>query len=138
MRNRLLVLAAVAMLFVFIIPGTAQQAELGPVTQAVMERGELICGANANLTGFGFVNAAGEYEGFDIDMCKAMAAAILGDSTKVSYRPLTGADRQAAIQSGEIDVMNRNTTWTLSRDTTWGATFGPTTFYDGQGVMVPV
>lgn len=107
---------------------------LGPVTQRVIDRGELICGVNANLTGFGVVNDAGEFSGFDVDICRAVAVAILGDANAVSFRPLTGAERQAAIQGGEIDMMSRNTTWTLSRDSVWGATFGPTTFYDGQGV----
>lgn len=107
---------------------------LGPITQRIMDRGELICGVNGNVAGFGIVNDAGDFEGFDIDVCRAVAVAILGDATAVSFRPLTGAERQAAIQSGEIDMMSRNTTWTLSRDVVWGATFGPTTFYDGQGI----
>ena len=107
---------------------------LGPVTQAILDRGELICGVNANLAGFGVVNDAGDFEGFDIDICRAVAVALLGDANAVSFRPLTAAERQAAIQGGEIDMMSRNTTWTLSRDAVWGATFGPTTFYDGQGV----
>lgn len=109
--------------------------ELGPVTQRIIDRGELLCGVNANLPGFGVVNEAGEYSGFDVDFCHAVAAAVLGDANAVSFRPLTGAERQAAIQGGEIDMMARNTTFTLSRDTTWGAIFAPTTFYDGQGVM---
>ena len=107
---------------------------LGPVTQQIIDRGELICGVNQSLAGFGVVNDAGEFQGFDIDFCRAVAAAILGDANAVSFRPLTGAERQAAIQGGEIDMMSRNTTWTLSRDVVWGATFGPTTFYDGQGI----
>jgi len=107
---------------------------LGPITQQIIDRGELICGVNANLAGFGVVNDAGEFVGFDIDICRAVAAAILGDATAVSFRPLTAAERQAAIQGGEIDMMSRNTTWTLSRDVVWGAIFGPTTFYDGQGI----
>jgi general L-amino acid transport system substrate-binding protein len=111
--------------------------QLGEITQRIIDRGELICGVNANLPGFGVVNEAGEYQGFDVDFCRAVAAAVLGDATAVSFRPLTGAERQAAIQSGEIDMMARNTTWTLSRDVSWAAIFGPTTFYDGQGIMVP-
>jgi len=114
---------------------TAQETEIGPITQSIIDRGELICGANDNTVGFGAVNDAGEFEGFDIDICRAVAAAILGDASAVSFRPLDGGERQAAIQSGEIDMMSRNTTWTLSRDVVWGAIFGPTTFYDGQGIM---
>lgn len=112
------------------------QVQLGPITQAIMDRDEVICGVNTGLPGFATVNDAGEWEGFDVDICRAFAAAILGDATKISFRPLSAPDRQAAIQSGEIDVMSRNTTFTLSRDAVWTATFAPTTFYDGQGFMV--
>jgi general L-amino acid transport system substrate-binding protein len=108
----------------------------GPVTQRVLERGSLICGVNNQLPGFGFPNDAGEFQGFDVDICRAVAAAILGDSEAVTYRPITAAERQPVLASGEVDMISRNTTWTLSRDTQWGATFAPTTFYDGQGVMV--
>lgn len=114
----------------------AQDREVGPVTQAIIDRGELICGVNAVLAGFGFQDpATGEYSGFDVDFCRAVAAAVLGDANAVTFRPLTAAERQAAIQTGEIDLMSRNTTWTLSRDVDWGAIFGPTLFYDGQGIM---
>jgi len=110
-------------------------SSMGPVTERIMERGEVICGMNQSVRGFGFANDEGEFEGFDIEYCKAVAVALFNDADAVSYRPLTGAERQAAIQSGEIDMMARNTTWTISRDVTWNATFGPTNFYDGQGVM---
>ena len=129
---------AVVLLVALLLSGTSVLAQggvaLGPVTQTIMDRGELICGVNAQLAGFGVVNDAGEFEGFDIDICRAVAAAVLGDANAVSFRPLTAAERQAAIQGGEIDMMSRNTTWTLSRDVVWGATFGPTAFYDGQGI----
>jgi general L-amino acid transport system substrate-binding protein len=121
----------------FVAAQDAQPAQVGPITQRVIDRGELICGANASgLAGFATVNDAGEWEGFDVDICRAIAAAILGDASKVSFRPLEAGERQAAIQSEEIDVMSRNTTWTSSRDALWGATFAPTTFYDGQGMLV--
>jgi len=125
-------------LFILALSSSVAQdsVQVGPITQAVMDRGELICGVHPGLAGFGFVNDAGEYEGFDVDICRAVAAAILGDATKVSFRPLNADERQAAIQSGEIDLMSRNTTWTMTRDATWGVTFGPTTFYDGQGFAV--
>ncbi|MBC7810551.1 MAG: amino acid ABC transporter substrate-binding protein [Burkholderiales bacterium] len=110
---------------------------VSPTLDRINERGELICGANANLPGFGVVNEAGEYAGFDVDICRAVAAAILGDANAVTFRPLNASERQAAIQNGEVDMIARNTTWTLSRDTTWGTTFAPTVFYDGQGFMVP-
>jgi len=110
--------------------------EAGAVTQRILERGTLICGVNQTLPGFGFPNDAGEFEGFDVDICRAVAAAILGDADAVEYRPITAAERQPVLASGEVDIISRNTTFTLTRDTLWGATFAPTTFYDGQGIMV--
>lgn len=133
----LLTLAALALSALpFIRAQDAITVTLGPVTQRIIDRGSLICGANATLQGFGFVNDEGEFEGFDVDICRAVAAAVLGDATKVTFRPLQAPERQAAMQSGEIDMMSRNTTFTLSRDSQWAATFGPVTFYDGQGVAV--
>jgi general L-amino acid transport system substrate-binding protein len=101
----------------------------------VRERGSLICGVNDGLPGFGFLDDEGNNVGFDIDFCRAIAAAVLGDPEAVEFRPLDADGRQPALQSGEIDVLIRNTTWTVSRDATWGL-FAPTTFYDGQGMMV--
>lgn len=133
-----IVIAALLALIVFSVSVVAAQdagAQLGPITQRVIERGELICGVNQAVPGFGLLDTnTGEFNGFDVDFCRAFAAAILGDSTAVSFRFVTGSDRQAVIQSGEIDVLSRNTTWTLSRDTLWGVTFAPVTFYDGQGI----
>ncbi len=126
------------LLLALLLPGAAALAQdigaPGPVTQAVLARGKLVCGANAHLVGFGAVNSAGQYQGFDIDICRAVAAALLGDANAIAFRPLVGAERQAALQGGEVDMLSRNTTWTLSRDAVWGAIFGPTTFYDGQGI----
>jgi general L-amino acid transport system substrate-binding protein len=104
----------------------------------VRSRGKLICGGNANLAGFGVLASDGTFSGFDIDYCKAVAIAVFGvaDDSTLEIRPLTAADRPIALQTNEIDVLIRNTTWTLSRDTEWVADFGPTTFYDGQGMMV--
>ena len=104
--------------------------------QAIKDRGELRCGVNANLPGFGYVDSAGDYQGFDVDFCRAIAAAVFGDASKVVYRPLTAGERPTALQSGEIDVLIRNTTRTSIRETDWGANFAPTTYYDGQGRMV--
>ncbi len=101
----------------------------------VQDRGELICGVNDGLPGFGFVNEDGENAGFDVDFCHAIAAAVLGDPDAVEFRPVSADGRSTALQSGEIDVLIRNTTWTVSRDSAWGL-FAPTTFYDGQGMMV--
>src|SRR5690554_3897582 len=99
-------------------------------------RGELRCGVNATLPGFGTVDANGDYVGFDVDFCKAIAAAVFGDANAVVYRPLTAGERPTALQSGEIDVLIRNTTRTSIRESDWGANFGPTTYFDGQGFMV--
>ncbi len=138
MMRKISILLLVVIFATMLSGVTAQDGvQLGPITQRVIDRGELICGANAaGLAGFATVNDAGEWVGFDVDICRAVAAAILGDASKVSFRPLEAGERQAAIQSGEIDIMSRNTTWTISRDAVWGATFAPTTFYDGQGIMV--
>jgi len=102
----------------------------------VRARGTLRCGVQNELPGFGFLSPEGEYQGFDIDFCRAVAAAVLGDAEAVEFLPLTSQQRFTALQTGEVDVLIRNTTWTLSRDTTNGLDFGPTTFYDGQGMMV--
>jgi general L-amino acid transport system substrate-binding protein len=102
----------------------------------VKKRGKLICGVNATVPGFGFVDTSGKYSGFDVDFCKGVAAAVLGDSSKVDYVSLTAAARFTAIQSGEVDVVFRNTTQTSSREGDVGVDFGPVNFYDGQGVMV--
>ena len=101
----------------------------------VKERGKVICASNNSLAGFGFVNDSGNTVGFDIDLCRAVAAAVLGDADKVEYRPTVAAERGPTMQSGEVDMMSRNTTWTSSRDTQWG-NYVPITFYDGQGFMV--
>jgi general L-amino acid transport system substrate-binding protein len=108
----------------------------GDVLAAVQSRGALNCGVNDAVPGFGFVDEAGEFVGFDIDYCRAVAAAVLGDPDAVEFLPLTAEQRFTALQSGEIDVLIRNTTWTATRDGSEGATFLTTTFYDGQGMMV--
>src|ERR1700689_2971670 len=102
----------------------------------VKERGQLVCGANGTLAGFGMPDSQGNWIGFDVDFCRAIAAAIFNDPAKVKFVPLTAKDRFTALQSGEVDVLSRNTTWTLSRDTSLGLDFTAVTFYDGQGFMV--
>ena len=94
------------------------------------------CGVNNTVPGFGFVDEAGEHVGFDIDFCRAIAAGVLGDAEAVTYVDLTAEQRFTALQSGEVDVLVRNTTYTSSRDGGLAATFLTTTFYDGQGMMV--
>ncbi|PJF37417.1 MAG: amino acid ABC transporter substrate-binding protein [Candidatus Thermofonsia Clade 1 bacterium] len=102
----------------------------------VKARGNLICGVNGGLAGFGLVAPDGTVTGFDADFCRAIAAAIFGDPTKVEFKPISAADRFPAIQAEQIDVLIRNTTNTFERDTRQGADFGPTIFYDGQTFLV--
>jgi general L-amino acid transport system substrate-binding protein len=111
-------------------------AQGGGTLAAVQARGSLVCGVNGGLPGMSVLNQeTGQYEGMDADFCRAVAAAVLGDPNAVEYRPLTADQRATAIQGGEVDVIFRNTTNTISRDAAWGD-FGPTIFYDGQGMMV--
>lgn len=116
--------------------GAPAAASAGATLQTIKGRGQLICGSNDQVPGFGSVDSSGQTVGFDIDFCKALAAAIFGDPSKVTFRPLTAQERFTAVQSGEVDVLIRNTTWTLTRDTVNGLDFAPTNFYDGQGMMV--
>ncbi|MFM7647550.1 MAG: transporter substrate-binding domain-containing protein, partial [Cyanobium sp.] len=106
---------------------------------AIQSRGSLVCGVEGKLPGFSFVESSGAYSGLDVDVCKAVAAAVLGDPAKVQYRDLNSSERFAALASGEVDLLSRNTTATLSRDAAGGngLSFAPTVFYDGQGVMAP-
>jgi general L-amino acid transport system substrate-binding protein len=118
-------------------PAAAVPSGYGETLKTVQARGNLICGVNSQVPGFGYVDSAGNFSGFDVDYCRALATAIFGDATKVEYRPVTASERFTALQSGEIDVLSRNTTWTLARDTELNGNFTHTTFYDGQGMMVP-
>ena len=113
-------------------------AAAGERLQLIKDRGYVICGCNQELPGFGYINPDGEFEGFDVDFCKALAAAVFGDATKVEYRPLVAAERLPALQTGEIDVLIRNTTWTLTRDTANELDWAAINFYDGQGMLVRV
>ncbi len=115
----------------------AQAPGFGETLKAVQERGNLICGVNGQLPGFSFLDPQGEFSGFDADFCRAIAAAIFGDPSKVEFRPATTQERFTILQTGEIDVLIRNTTWSLTRDTELGLNFTVVTFYDGQGIMVP-
>ncbi len=108
----------------------------GDTLAQVQERGVLNCGISGTLPGFSFVEDDGTVSGFDADYCRAIAAAVLGDAEAVEFRPSTATERFPILQSGEIDVLVRNTTWTVSRDTSLGFNFAPTTFYDGQGMVV--
>jgi general L-amino acid transport system substrate-binding protein len=115
----------------------ASPALANKTLESIKSKGTLSCGVNAGLGGFGIADSGGKWTGFDVDFCRAVAAAALGDANKVRYVPLSAAQRFTALQSGEIDLLSRNTTWTMSRDTQLGLTFGVTTFYDGQGFLIP-
>ncbi|MGJ4900083.1 amino acid ABC transporter substrate-binding protein [Bradyrhizobium sp. HKCCYLS2058] len=104
--------------------------------KTVKDRGMLACGVSQGLPGFSNPDDKGNWTGLDVDVCRAIAAAIFNDPTKVKFVPLSAKDRFTALQSGEVDVLSRNTTWTLSRDTSLGANFAGITYYDGQGFMV--
>ncbi len=103
----------------------------------VKQRGQLVCGVNVGLAGFSIPDSQGRWVGLDADFCRALAAAVLGDANKVKFTPLSAQQRFTALQSGEIDVLSRNTTWTLTRDTSLGLEFAGVIFYDGQGFLVP-
>jgi general L-amino acid transport system substrate-binding protein len=108
------------------------------VLERVKARGKLICGVNGKLSGFSYVDDKGVWSGLDVDYCRAIAAAVLGDAKAVEFKPLLTKDRFTAIQNGDVDVLMRNTSRTLTRDVTDNISFAPTTFFDGQGVMLRV
>jgi general L-amino acid transport system substrate-binding protein len=112
------------------------QAATAQTLKTVTDRGALSCGVSQGLPGFSLPDDKGNWTGLDVDICRAIAAAIFNDSTKVKFVPLSAKDRFTALQSGEIDLLSRNTTWTLSRDTSLGANFTGVVYYDGQGFLV--
>jgi len=105
--------------------------------ESVRAKGFVQCGVNTGLAGFSQPDSKGVWKGIDVDVCRAVAAAVLGDATKVRYTPLTAQQRFTALQSGEVDVLSRNTTWNITRDTSLGLNFVGVNYYDGQGFMVP-
>jgi general L-amino acid transport system substrate-binding protein len=122
--------------------GTAASTTVGNRLATIKERGKLICGVEGTIPGFSFVDQTGKYSGLDVDICRAVAAAVFGTAdnidSKIEYRNLDSTARFPALQNGEVDMLSRNTTWTISRDSAGGngLEFAPTTFFDGQGVMV--
>jgi general L-amino acid transport system substrate-binding protein len=122
-------------------PTAAAPAPAAPVAggerlQSILDRGNVICGVHGTFQGFGYVDSAGSWTGFDVDFCRAWAAALFNDANAVEFRGLSAQERFTALQSGEVDVLSRNSTWTYTRDAELGLTFGPVTFYDGQAIMV--
>jgi general L-amino acid transport system substrate-binding protein len=126
------IIALTALAVVFAAQGASAQTTL----KAVKDRGSLNCGSNGTLAGFGLPDAQGKWTGLDVDYCKAIAAAVLGDANKVKFVPLSAKDRFTALQSGEVDILARNTTWTSSRDTALGFNFVGVNYYDGQSFLV--
>src|SRR5256885_2047595 len=129
--KRFLTTITCAIGFVFVVSASAAQP-----LNTDKSRGILKCGANVGLAGFGIPDKQGNWTGFDVDYCRALAAAILDDPKKVKFVPTTGQNRFTALQSGDVDVLVRNTTWTSSRDTSLGLNFTGVTYYDGQGFIV--
>jgi len=129
-------LSGVAIAFGLIASLAATGASGQATLNRVKQKGFLVCGSNPALPGFGMPDAQGSWTGFDIDYCRAFAAAIFNDPTKVRFIPLAGKDRFTALQAGEVDVLVRNSTWTMSRDTQLGLDFPAVNYYDGQGFMV--
>ncbi|MDD5334219.1 MAG: amino acid ABC transporter substrate-binding protein [Rhodoferax sp.] len=116
----------------------AAPAHAGKTLDGIKARGQVVCGVNAGLAGFSAADSAGKWSGLDVDVCRALAAATLGDAEKVKYVPLNAQQRFTALQSGEVDVLARNTTFTLTRDASLGLSSTVVNYYDGQGFMVPV
>ena len=114
----------------------ATPAFAGKTLDAIKSRGMLNCGVNPSLPGFAAADSQGNWTGLDVDVCKAVAATVLNDAAKVKWTPLNATQRFAVLQAGEIDILSRNTTWTLNRDASLGLHFTGTTYYDGQGFMV--
>ncbi|WP_230534027.1 amino acid ABC transporter substrate-binding protein [Microvirga roseola] len=116
---------------------SAAPASAQSTLETVKKRGKILCGVAPVSPGFSFADDKGARKGFDVDVCRAVSAAIFGDSEKVEYVPLNTNVRFQAVQSGEVDILSRQNTWSFSRDTSLGLDFGPVVFYDGQGLMVP-
>ncbi len=131
-KQGLLALAAAGLTLAAALP-----AHAGKTLDAVKARGQVVCGVNTGLAGFSAADSSGNWTGLDVDMCKAVAAAVLSDATKVKYVPLNAQQRFTALQSGEIDMLSRNTTFSLTRDASLGLHQTVVTYYDGQGFMVP-
>jgi general L-amino acid transport system substrate-binding protein len=133
MRSATLSVAAAATA----LAATLGTAQAGQTLDAIKAKGFVQCGVSTGLAGFSNPDDAGNWSGLDVDVCRAVAAALFGDANAVKFTPLTSKERFTALQSGEVDVLSRNTTWTLQRDSSLGLDFTGVTYYDGQGFMVP-
>src|SRR5258708_32547236 len=117
--------------------GLATPAQAGKTLDAVKARGQLVCGVNTSGPGFSAADSQGRWTGLDVDFCRAVAAAVLSDASKVKFGPLNSQQRFASLQAGAIDVLSRNSTWRLTRDASLGVVFTGINYYDGQGFIVP-
>ena len=131
-----MVKSTLAVLTALSVLGISSFAQAGATLDAVKKKGYVQCGISDGLPGFSYADAKGQYLGIDVDDCRGVAAAVFGDASKVKFSPLTAKERFTALQSGEIDVLSRNTTWTSSRDSAMGLDFTGVTYYDGQGFLV--
>ncbi|MDX1593939.1 MAG: amino acid ABC transporter substrate-binding protein [Gammaproteobacteria bacterium] len=128
-----LLVSAIPALALSVAVGTAQAGE---TLDAVKAKGFVQCGVSTGLPGFSVADDKGNWTGLDVDVCRAVAAALFGDASKVKFSPLTAKERFTALQSGEVDMLSRNTTWTLTRDTNLGLNFAGVNYYDGQGFLI--
>ena len=133
--NRFTTLAAVAAALCTL---ASTPAHAGKTLDAIKARGQIVCGVSTGVNGFSAADSTGKWAGLDVDVCKALAAATLKDAEKVKYVPLNSQQRFTALQSGEVDILARNTTFTLTRDASLGLHSTVTNYYDGQGFMVPL
>ena len=117
--------------------GSVASANAATTLEAVQAKGFIQCGVSQGLPGFSNADDNGKWTGLDVDMCRAVAAAVFGDPGKVKFSPLSAKQRFTALSSGEVDILSRNTTWTMTRDTQLGLNFAGVNYYDGQGMMVP-
>jgi len=131
-----MVKSTLAVLTTAAVLGISSFAQAGATLDAVKKKGYVQCGISDGLPGFSYADAKGNYLGIDVDVCRAVAAAVFGDASKVKFSPLTAKERFTALQSGEVDVLSRNSTWTSSRDAAMGLNFTGVTYYDGQGFLV--
>ena len=134
MRNKTL---SICLFIAFTVAALSGAVQAGENLDAIMARDNIRCGVSTGLAGFSIADSTGQWTGLDADFCGGLAAAVLGDASKVTYVPLSNQQRFTALQSGEVDLLSRNTTWTLTRDASLGLVFAGVTFYDGQGFMVP-
>ena len=130
------VTAASGLLLCLVGAGATSQPASAQTLKSIKERGVLVCGVSQGIIGFSSPSDKGEWEGFDVDFCRALSAAIFNDANKVKFVPLSADNRFRALQTGDIDVLSRNSSWTMSRESDLGLVFTGVTYYDGQGFMV--